>query len=361
MADEARLAFAFGGSLVVVLLAIPRAIPIAERFELLDRPRGWKVHSRSTPYLGGAAVLLGFTTAAVALGAGGSRFIALVVCGLALCVLGSLDDKVNLPISLRIGGVISGAVVLSAEDLGWSLFSSEIVNFAVTALWCLGVVNAINLLDLMDGVAAATAGAAALGIGVLALSLGDVALAALGLALCGACIGFLCFNLRSPSAIFLGDGGSMPIGFLLAAMVMSVPAVGPIGKLALPMGILLVGMPLFDLTFRVYSRVRRGISLMTAGPDSVANWLRFYLASPRQVSVALATGQAILSTAAALGVESGRTAAAGIAIVALCLGALLIWMLDRSGFGRAQPEGHVDLGAARPSPNVRDRRIHGTR
>ena len=94
--------------------------------------------------------------------------------------------------------------------------ASDAANLLLTALWVIGVVNAFNLMDNLDGAAASVAAVSAACVGALAVIGDDVPLAVIAFALCGALAGFLRFNLARPSRIFLGDGGSMPIGFLLA-------------------------------------------------------------------------------------------------------------------------------------------------
>ena len=111
----------------------------------------------------------------------------------------------------------AAAFALWQADLGWLLFDESVLNLALTTLWVVGLVNAFNLMDNLDGAAGTVGGVSAAGVGVLAATQGETAIAAMAFALAGACAGFLRFNLARPSRVFLGDGGSMPMGFLLAA------------------------------------------------------------------------------------------------------------------------------------------------
>ena len=148
------------------------------------------------------------------------------------------------------------AAILWQGDLGWTLFANDLANLAVTVLWVLGIVNAFNLMDNLDGAAATVAGASAAGIALLA------AYEARGRsrALCGgvrACAGFH-FNLTRPARIFMGDGGSMLLGFV-AALAMAVWRLNGMAGTAFPPAILLAGLPIFDMTTTVIvSRLRRG-------------------------------------------------------------------------------------------------------
>jgi UDP-GlcNAc:undecaprenyl-phosphate GlcNAc-1-phosphate transferase len=301
---------------------------LARRLDFLDRPVGWKQHASPTPYLGGLAVLLGFGLAAVALADGTGTYAPIVVCAVALAVLGIADDRWNVGARYRVGAELASGAVLWAADLGWSVFSSDTLNLMLTALWVLAVINAFNLLDLMDGVATTVAATCATAIGILAVIHSAPVLAALAFALAGACLGFLPFNARSPARIFLGDGGSMPVGLVLAALTIGAVDTASVGGFDLLMGALLLGLPLLDMTFRIVSRIRRGVSLMTGGPDSLANLLRRRLSSAAAVGVSLGALQALSSAAAITGLGFGMDAALVIGVTALVVGAVAIVVLD---------------------------------
>src|SRR6185437_13253508 len=119
-----QLPAAFALALIVTVLAVPVAISVARRWGLLDHPQGWKCHAQPTPYLGGAALLCGFSIAAV-LFAEGDSLRWLLVCCAGLCVLGTLDDRWGLPAGVRIAATVSVAVVTWSVHLGWSVFSSD--------------------------------------------------------------------------------------------------------------------------------------------------------------------------------------------------------------------------------------------
>ncbi len=123
-----------------------------------------------------------------------------------------MDDRHNLSPYLRVLVEVTIGVLLSTAGLGWKLGSGPLLDAVVTGIWVVGVVNAFNLFDNMDGAASTMALVVAAGACVLGLVTGEVWVAAGSAALCGACLGFLPHNLSSPARIFLGDGGSMPIG-----------------------------------------------------------------------------------------------------------------------------------------------------
>jgi len=353
-----QLPAAFALALIVTVLAVPVAISVARRWGLLDHPQGWKCHAQPTPYLGGAALLCGFSIAAV-LFAEGDSLRWLLVCCAGLCVLGTLDDRWGLPAGVRIAATVSVAVVMWSVHLGWSVFSSDTANLALTVAWVLAVVNAINLLDLLDGAATSTVAACAVACAAVAGIFSDTLIAVLGLALCGSCLGFLRHNLSSPSAIFLGDGGTMPIGLLMAVLIETLSWGKTDGLAALSGAILLCGLPIFDMTFRIFSRLRRGDTLLTAGPDSVANWVRARVPSARWMALTLAFGQAMLGSIAVVAADLGSNALLAAGICVLVLGAVLVILLDASGFGRhlvvdRAPTGRRAAGATTRAPVVVD-------
>ena len=139
------------------------------------------------------------------------------------------------------------------------------LNLLITILFVLGAVNAYNLMDNLDGAASTVGFVSAAGIGVIAVVQGDAALGALMLALSGACAGFLPFNLARPSRIFLGDGGSMPLGFLIAIGIMGLEQAALSGMTLVLVATVLVGLPAFDTLLVVVSRLRRGVAIYLGG------------------------------------------------------------------------------------------------
>jgi hypothetical protein len=133
----------------------------------------------------------------------------------------------------------------------------------------------------------------------------------------------------------------MPLGLLVATGVQALPWKGTGVVTALGAGVVLCGVPLFDLTFRVISRLRRGDTLMTAGPDSVANWLRARLPSVRAVALTLGAIQLLLGMTVAVAAELGERALIAVELAGLLLGAGLIVWLHSSGFGH-----HLLVGRA---------------
>ncbi len=320
-----RLALAFllaGGA---SLLLTPAAIALARRTGFLDRPVGYKGHARPTPYLGGTAVVAAMLLSAALFGHAATAFWPIAVGALALWALGTVDDRYGLGPLSRLAIELAAGGALFAAGIGWSVFASEPLNLALSVVFVAGVVNAFNLMDNMDGATGTVALVSAAILGALAAIDGNVALGAIALALAGACAGFLPFNLASPSRIFLGDGGSVPVGFTLAATIMAMPGGAHLGLALIPLAVVLVGLPALDTALVIVSRRRRGVGVFVGGRDHLTHRLRARLGSPRRVALALAAGQAFLVGAGAVLFQLGRPLAtagsltlilAGVAVVA---------------------------------------------
>jgi UDP-GlcNAc:undecaprenyl-phosphate GlcNAc-1-phosphate transferase len=178
------------------------------------------------------------------------------------------------------------------------------------------------LIDLMDGVAATAASVSAVACAIVAATGDDRFVAALGGALCGASLAFLAYNLTTPARAFLGDGGTMPIGYLVAALV-SCSTADEVGVDALVAAPLLLGVPFFDMTYRVIHRLRRRISLLSPGRDSLVTHLDENWRSARSVSLALAAVQAMAVGFAIAGLQIGTPAIAAGFVAAGVLGLVL--------------------------------------
>ncbi|MDX6225585.1 MAG: UDP-GlcNAc:undecaprenyl-phosphate/decaprenyl-phosphate GlcNAc-phosphate transferase, partial [Frankiales bacterium] len=245
MNDALRLVAGLSLAGIAAYAATPVAMRLAAHFDFYDHPGGmvYKDHARPVPYLGGVAVVFAFV-GGVALTSGGGLSDAAPILGgtLLSMVVGTLDDRRPIPALARVAFEAALGIGLWAAGLGWDLGVGTPLDAVATAVWVVAVVNAFNLFDNMDGVAASAAAVAAAGIALLPAG-GDPWLPVAGAVLCGACAGFLPYNLASPPRVFLGDGGSMALGFATAALV-TVGARHAGSELqAVLMALLLVGLP----------------------------------------------------------------------------------------------------------------------
>lgn len=307
----------------------PLAIQLAGRLQFFDLPAGYKGHRQPTPYLGGTAIVMGLL---IGIAAGGlhRHYVLVIVCVVAVWFMGTVDDRVNLPIVLRVVVEIGVGLTLAMNGLGWHVFHVAPLDDALSVVWVLGVMNAFNLMDNMDGAAATTAATSALGAAVIALLSNQRGPATLCLATAGACIGFLPRNLANPARVFMGDGGSLPLGLLVASMAMTSVTQKYLGPNGVIIGGLLVGLVIFDTTLVTVSRSRAGASLFTGGRDHTTHRLAQVLGSPRRVALTLATVQVCLC-ALTIGVAQAGggwvLASGGLAVV---FGVLMLWRFETS-------------------------------
>jgi UDP-GlcNAc:undecaprenyl-phosphate GlcNAc-1-phosphate transferase len=329
--DEARLTGAVLISLTAVWLLTPVAHRLAVRTGFYDHPTGYKAHPVPTAYLGGVAVIAGFMLSVVAVVQDLSRWWPILACAVGLMALGTLDDRFTVRPSYRLVAEVAAAVLLWHYDLGWTFLSSDFEQLILTSAWIVGFTNAFNLMDNMDGAASIVAAACAAGIAAQALVVGsDGGIAVVALALTGSCLGFLPYNLRrrAPARIFLGDGGSLPIGFIVAALAMSIPVDEPLGWPVLLVAALLLGVPVLDTLLVVVSRTRRGVSIVTAGRDHLTHRLRVRLASSGAVAATLAVTQAVVSLLTIVAARIGRTSIIVVALACMGLGGAIVALLD---------------------------------
>jgi UDP-GlcNAc:undecaprenyl-phosphate GlcNAc-1-phosphate transferase len=198
----------------------------------------------------------------------------------------------------------------------------EALDLGITGAWVFALVTSFNLLDNIDGATAGTGAVAAAGIGVAAALDDRAGVAALAFSLSGACAGFLCFNLSRPARIFLGDGGSMVVGLVVAATAMALPLERHVSSLELVAVLPLVAVPLIDTALVCVSRLRRRVPLYRGGRDHLTHRLLPLVGSARGVTATLALAQVTASGVAILAGRSGDEGA--VVAVALAVAALAI-------------------------------------
>jgi UDP-GlcNAc:undecaprenyl-phosphate GlcNAc-1-phosphate transferase len=318
--------------------ATPVAILTARRFAFYDRPSGHKGHTRPTPYLGGAAVMVAFIIALLLGAAEPSRTLPLIGGVAVLFIVGTVDDRRTVSPLLRVAVEFALGFVLAASGIGWHLGAGELVDGIVNGIWVVAVVNAFNLFDNMDGAASTMALVVAGGACILALVSGDRWVTAGSAALCGACLGFLPYNLARPARIFLGDGGSMPLGFAVAVLVASAAHAAEPSTLALLIGFLLVGIPALDTCLVIVSRRRRGVSILTGGQDHLTHRTRLRIRTARNVALVLGSAQALVSALVIVATRAGAEPLVYILLAFVVCAAAAIVGLEAV----AQPEKAAD-------------------
>jgi UDP-GlcNAc:undecaprenyl-phosphate GlcNAc-1-phosphate transferase len=278
--------------------------PLAARLGAAPRADRW--HERTTPMLGGiaifAGILTGFWVAVAADVAPASRELLAILAGCAiLFVAGLLDDLFSLGPFPKLAAQLAAAGLVIGNGLTISgLISNDFLAGTVALLWLVGMTNAFNLLDNMDGLAATLAGIAAIFFAIDAVTVHpNDAVLALSLAIALACLGFLPFNLRPrrAAAVFMGDSGSQVLGFALAALGLTASwkvAGTTVATLLLP--ILILAVPILDTTLVTVVRLLDGRPVYQGGRDHASHRLVYHGLSERRAVVLLAVISATLGT-----------------------------------------------------------------
>ncbi len=319
---------AFFIALTLTLVGLPWVLRAALALNLVDAPSQRKIHRTPMPLLGGVGIFLGAILAVLIIYRGEPEptVLGVLLAATVVALTGLIDDYRPLPAWAKIGGQVAGFLILAAFGIRVRLPLPPALNYAITLLWLLGITNAINFLDNMDGLSAGIAAVTASFILLLALDNGQFLVAALSAALLGACLGFLRYNFP-PARIFMGDVGSLFMGFLLAVMGIQLRFPDNSNFVTWMVPIFLLGLPIFDMTLVVVSRLRRGLSPNTAGRDHTSHRLVRLGFTPREAVLILYLFSGILGMMALYITQATIVegyVVGGIA-VALAL-ATLIWL-----------------------------------
>lgn len=247
---------------------------------VVDAPDGrLKRHQAPVPLLGGVGVFTAFCFASALQGlpsigsAEVSPYGNLLGGAAFMLLIGIVDDVRGLGWKVKLATELILAVILARAGVRLQIeYLPDALNYIGSALWIVGVVNAVNLIDVMDGLAAGTCAVAAATFAAIGVLTGNLALASVAAALAGALLGFLVWNWR-PARTYLGDAGSLFIGFALAALAMWASYTVR-HRAALGVPLLVLGVPLFETLFLVVQRLRRGRSPFQGSPDHFALRLR---------------------------------------------------------------------------------------
>jgi UDP-GlcNAc:undecaprenyl-phosphate GlcNAc-1-phosphate transferase len=308
-----RLAALGIGSFLTAAALTPLARQVALRYGVTDRPGHGKLHKKVTPYLGGVAILLTALAASMFVPGWSAQGIGIVVGAVAVGLVGLIDDMRMLGPFPRLATEAAAASVAFATGVRVHLVNGP-VDWALTVVWLVVLTNAFNLLDNMDGLAGVIATVTAIALTVTAALGGQILVSALSAIVAGACVGFLLYNWH-PARIFMGDAGSLFLGFILAALALELRS--PAGhKAGLAAVVLLASPALFDTTLVVCSRVRSGRSIMVGGTDHTSHRLSRLGLGTRMVVVLIAAATAALT---ALGVGVSRGAIAPWAVIPLAV------------------------------------------
>ena len=310
----------------------PLALRMARRGNLMDRPGPGKSHTEAVPYLGGVAIVVAFSLVILAAGlirpeGADTKALAITLgLGVGLALMGLVDDLRGLPVWLRIAlEVIAGAVVYATGTRAHLAGAGLSLDAVVTVAWVVGITNAFNLLDNMDGLSAGVAAIASFWLFVVGLVNGQYFVAVLSLALVGCAAGFLRHN-RFPARIYMGDAGSLYLGFVLSVLALHLRSYATL-RLTFLVPVVVLAVPIFDTALVVVARLLHHRSPFLGGRDHTSHRLVF-LGLPVPAAVALI--YALTMATGWLGVIMSQVSrgtsfllAGWVAAIALFLGVLI--------------------------------------
>ena len=293
---------------ITAFVITPLFRSIARKLKIMDYPGGRKLQANPVAYLGGLAIitpitlgsfLLIFTSVTIDLKQ--QLYLGLILPALAIAIVGLLDDIYQLPpwprfISQSAVGVIT-SFILYLSGSGVEIFDNQLLNSSATILWVVTIINALNFIDNMDGLATSISMVASFALFILSCMNNQYLVAALSLAIFASCLGFLFWN-KKPASIYLGDAGSLYLGFLLAAISIRIDLdndSAPIRALVL---ILILAIPVIDTTQVVVSRIAKGKSPFEGGRDHISHLLLNRGLSQRSVLFILTTSATLFATIA---------------------------------------------------------------
>jgi UDP-GlcNAc:undecaprenyl-phosphate GlcNAc-1-phosphate transferase len=330
----------FLAALVFSVLAVPVVRRIAHRYDVLDAPSARKIHASPVPLLGGLAIYVAVIVSLILLGQLEyvQQMASILIGATMMSMLGVWDDKWGLRPIAKLIGQVGAASLLYFTGVSVQFLHNDLLDYFATVAWVVTVTNALNLMDNMDGLAGGIAAVTSVFFFLIATLTNQNLIAPLCAVLVGACIGFLYYNFN-PASIFMGDTGSLFLGFLLAAVGIKLrfPANSDIVTWMVP--VLLLGVPLFDTTLVTLSRIRRGIPISRGGKDHFSHRLVALGYTRREAVLILYLVQGALGVAALVVMQANLLQGYAVGVVVLAVAIVAAYKLEQ-----------VDLTQTNPAP-----------
>ena len=340
---------------VVALISTPVVRSLAFRIGAVDVPKdGRRMHDHPIPRMGGLAIFFGFILSVLLFLPLTQQLRGMLLGAVIIVILGIFDDIYALPAKLKFLVQIAAALlavwagnriyglsninIFSSDpywELGW-------LSYPISIFWIVGITNAVNLIDGLDGLACGVSTISSMTLLVIALVVSEPDVALLMAALAGACIGFLPYNLN-PARIFMGDTGSTFLGFVLAVVsIQGLFKFYTIISFAAPF--LILGLPIFDTAFAILRRLAKGQSPMTPDRGHIHHRLIDMGFTQKQAVAVLYVISAILGLSAVVLTTNG-TVRAMLFLIALCVAggvAAKLFLSHNNGHGTGAPDGQPE-------------------
>ncbi len=282
---------AFALSMLAVLALTPALRSLATRLRFLDHPNLIKIHKNPTPLMGGIAVALAsMASAAAALALieypYSARIVGFMSGALIVVILGLADDANGMRPSVKLTGQAAAAAVMLLSGGVQGLPLHPVLGFCLALVWMVGLMNAFNFLDNMDGITSGLAAIATFGIFTLALGHGQMLTAIAAISVAGGALGFLRYNFN-PASIFLGDAGSLFLGYVVGGLSLRAVSYAGAEPTALLIPVLMLGYPVFDATLVTVARLAEGRDVAVGGKDHSSHRMVLLGLSARQTAASI--------------------------------------------------------------------------
>lgn len=326
-------------ALILAIGVTPLARYAALRLGVIDNPNARKIHAVPVPLLGGAAIYVSFLLVLIFFGDRFyvNQFVGIFVGATLMSLMGVVDDRWGLSSYAKLGGQLVAAGILVYSGVSVQLFGGWL-DVAITLVWVVGITNAMNLLDNMDGLSGGIAMIAAVFFLLLAAMSRQYLVGALAAALAGACAGFLIYN-WNPAHIFMGDTGSLFLGFLLAAVAIKLRFPANSNTVTWLIPVLVMAIPIFDTTLVFVARLRRGKNpLTTPGKDHLSHRLARLTGSRREAVLICYLIAGAVGLVAIFITQASFVEAMFVAAFMVLAAVYAIWWLEFRNGGIREPE-----------------------
>ncbi len=324
---------------VVAFVLTPLVRHFAIRFGFVDVPKdARRMHHKPIPTIGGLAIYAAFLFVILILGSLTRELGGILAGGTIVVLLGVVDDKYDLNAKLKfVVQILAAAVPVSQGcmidyisnplPVGGPYLSLGVLAIPVTIVWIVAITNAVNFIDGLDGLSVGVCSISCLSMAIIALSLGQGQEALLLGALLGACLGFMPYNLN-PAKIFMGDTGATFLGFMLACMSVSgLFKLYTVISFAVP--ILVLGVPLFDISFACIRRLWHHVSPMKPDRSHIHHRLIDIGFNQRQSVAILYVAASLLGVCAVMVSTSGPRKALMVLVAVVAIGVISLRIITR--------------------------------
>lgn len=354
-------------ALILSFAVSPLSIKLAPKVGAMDIPKDKRrMHKKAMPRFGGLAIFVGSTVSMLVFLSYDPKMVAITIGGVLIYILGIIDDIRGLSPAMKFLGELAVAIVMYVNDIRIEFITNffgqgnsqlgDFLCFIVTVVWIVGITNTINLIDGLDGLAAGTASIISLCIAYAAYIHGTYDTAGAMLAIAGGALGFLPFNFY-PAKSFMGDGGSLYLGFMLASLSI-LGAVKSATLFAVTIPVLVLGVPIFDTFFAIFRRMINKKPIMEADKGHLHHRLMNLGYGQRRATLMLYGITAIMGVAAVL--FSRGLYVESVGLVAITMMYIYIFLTDAHHTLPQIKEEKEDKGEAKDQETKEDKEENNT-